>query len=159
MIKSTAAQRATFLDKDVLLEVITLPQVTRCSRSPNHNTPTDGPTYTKYLCKDKVGAEGNLDPPIQVRGDPGEGNYKLWAHINRTAWNKRDVAGPCRRLSSLISVEWRPTGTMKIVGGDYFVHCVTNRAEKKDSKSEVVVCGGKRFLPRERGGTPCDTPL
>jgi hypothetical protein len=43
---------------------------------------------------------------------------------------------------------------MKIVGGDYFVHCVTIRTEKKDSKSEVVVCGGEAFSPE---GTRRDT--
>jgi len=77
VIKRTGVRRVSFWDKDVLLGVITLPQVTRRSRSPNQNTPADGPTYAKYLCKDKIGVEGNLDSPIQVRGDPGEGNYKL----------------------------------------------------------------------------------
>jgi len=53
VIKRTGFRRVSFLDKDVLLGVI-LPQVTRCSRSPNQNTSADGPTYTKYLCKDTL---------------------------------------------------------------------------------------------------------
>ena len=77
VIKRTGVRRVSLFGQGYPSGVIALLQVTRCSRSPNQNTPADGPAYTKYLCKDEVGVEGNLDFPMQVRGDPGEGNYKL----------------------------------------------------------------------------------